>query len=268
MGSLFAVTEYRKFLRAWIDSPEQGRGVLTRMAQALGCQNSHLSRLIREEVHLTPDQAFDACHFMSLSEPETRYFLKLVEYERAANPRYRARLKDELEALRREQEDLSKRYRQETVGQAESQMTYYSSWFWSALHVLADIPAYRTARAMAARLGMDETHVRHCLETLARFGLVERARGDTWMTSPESIHLPKNSPMISVHHGNWRSRAVADSQNPANNGLHYTIVQAVSEEDYARIKQLFLTTLDKYREIADASPSKDLVCLTCDFFKV
>lgn len=269
MNALFSAQEYRKFLKAWLESPEHGRGIMTKMAQALGCQNSHLSRLMREEVHLTPDQAFEACRFMSLSEPETEYFLKLVEYERAANPRFRERLKSELEAMRRAQEDLSSRFKeQQEVGLAEYEMTYYSTWFWSAIHILTDIPSYRTTRAISTRLGLDEVVVRHCLETLAKFGLVEHSVGDVWTISSGWIHLSKQSPMISVHHGNWRARAVQDSQNRTSTGLHYTIVQAIGRDDLQRIKQLFLATIDQYRGIADASASEELICLNCDVFKV
>jgi uncharacterized protein (TIGR02147 family) len=268
MQNLFSALDYRKYLRHWLEASERPRGVLSRMAEALGCQNSHLSRLIREEVHLTPDQAFEACRFMNLSEPETQYFLKLVEYERAANPRYRARLMSELKALKREQEDLSSRFRAEKVAGSESEMVYYSAWFWSAIHILTDIPGFRTPRAIAKRLGLDEALVRHALEQLARFHLVERKTGDNWHISSNSIHLPKQSPMISVHHGNWRARAITDAQNPANTSLHYTTVLTAGHEDIARLKQILLEAIDRFRVVAEASPSEDLMCFSCDFFQV
>jgi uncharacterized protein (TIGR02147 family) len=223
---------------------------------------------MREEVHLTPDQAYEACVFMGFSEAETRYFLKLVEYERAANPRYRTRLKQELDQMRSEQEDLKNRFREEQVGQSQSEMLYYSSWLWSAIHILTDIPKYRTTRAMATRLGIDEAWARHCLQTLEKFGLVRHAAGDTWIHSSGWIHLPKQSPMISVHHANWRTRAVLSSQNPNHTNLHYTIVQSVSLDDFARIKTHLLAAIEDYRKIADASPEQELICFNCDAFVV
>lgn len=264
---LFNSHGYRLFLKEWINSQEQSRGLLSKLASMMNCQNSHLTRVLREEEHLTPDQAFEACGFMKLTEIETSYFLKMVTYERASSLNYKKQLKAELLKIKTDQENLSKRFEVDRIGHLEKEMTYYSSWFWSAIHIITGIPQYQTSKAIAERLGLNEQEVRNCLQTLESFNLVKR-QNDSWKISSEFIHLPKESPMQSVQHGNWRVRAVIDSQDKKTEGLHYTIVQAISRSDFEVIKQLFLKCLDDYRVVANQSKSEELICFSIDFFKV
>jgi uncharacterized protein (TIGR02147 family) len=265
MDSLFVAKEYRLFLKNWVEQQTSSRGLLTKMANHLNCQNSHLSRVLKQEVHLTPDQAFAACEFMNFSDIETNYFLKLVEFERSGNPNFRKRLKLEMSEIKSSHENLAKRFQEDSVDNSEKEMLYYSAWFWSAIHVMTDIPKYQTARAIADRLKLSEVFVRNCLQTLLRYQLVKQ-KGDLWQINTGSIHLPKTSPMNAVQHNNWRQQAVQKSQD--QNGLHYTIVQTISVEDIEKVKQVLFKTIDQYKKIADASPSEELICFTCDFFTV
>lgn len=268
MIHLFAAHEYRPYIKHWLDSQVQSRGIMTKMAQSLGCQNSHLTRLLREEVHLTLDQAYALTSFMKLTEIETRYFLKLVELKRAGSPAFRQRLKAELDDMRREQENLATRFNKNQLGYLEKEMTYYSNWYWSAIHILTDIPQFQTSKAIAERLGLPEIMVKDCLQKLESFGMVKPTKSGAWTFASGSLHLPKSSPMNSIQHGNWRSRAVADSQKSESRGLHYTITQSISRADFDKIKQIVLSAIDNYKAVADVSPPEELICFACDFFIV
>lgn len=265
--SIFQSQNYRMYLKTWINNQEVSRGLLSKLALKMNSQNSHLTRVLREEEHLTPDQAYEACRFMNLTDSESYYFLKLVSYERAANPNFKKQLLEELNKLKEDQENLTKRFKVDRMGQQEKEMTYYSAWYWSAIHILTEIPKFQTAKAIAVKLGLDEKEVKTCLQTLEAFNLVMRY-GDSWKISSGSIHLPKSSPMLSVQHGNWRAKAVTDSQNKNTDGLHFTAIQAISLSDFDYIKQLFLKCMDDYRAIANKSPSEELICFSLDFFKL
>jgi hypothetical protein len=60
---------------------------------------------------------------------------------------------------------------------------------------------------------------------------------------------------------------VLDSQNPASDGVHYTVVQSVSKADFEKIKQLVLDTIDQYARVAGPSKEEELVTLAVDFFR-
>jgi uncharacterized protein (TIGR02147 family) len=258
---------YRSYIKDWLASQTQSHGLRSEMCAAMGCQNAHLTRTIREEVHLTMDQAFRLTNYFKLNKAESSFFLKLVEHDRAGDPLYRKQLKEEMAQIKKEQENLAKRFQQDRIDNLEKEMTYYSSWHWIAVHYMTEIERYQDPETMAARLGLSEQFVRRTLEVLEGFQLVKRV-GDKWQLNSGSIHLPKTSPLNSIQHNNWRQRAVLKSQNTEDDGVHFTVVQTLSHDDFEKIKQMILKTIDEYRKIARPSAPEELICFECDFFRV
>jgi uncharacterized protein (TIGR02147 family) len=265
MNHLYVASTYRAYLRDVLKKMKDSHGIKSKMAKALGCQNSHLTRVLSEDVHLSLDQAFEACSFLKLTEVEAEFFMKLVEHDRAGNPRYRQKLKAEMNRIKQDQEDLAKRFQGERVGNIEREMLYYSGWQWSAVHVATMIPQFRHAAKIARRLRLDELQVKLILQQLEAFGLVKVERGE-WRPTTEHIHLPRASPMNAIQHQNWRARAVQKSQDAETSGLHYTIVQAIARNDFEKIKQVILDAIDRYRKIADPSKEEEIICFACDLF--
>src|SRR5262245_47289466 len=126
--SVFTAKGYRSFLKSWIESQTESRGLLSRLCLAMECQNAHLTRALQERVHLTMDQAFRATSFLKLNKAESDFFLKLTEHDRAGDQNYRRRLRDEMDKIKNDQQNLSKRFQRESIGNFEQEMTYYSSW--------------------------------------------------------------------------------------------------------------------------------------------
>jgi len=237
------------------------------MAEAAECQSSHISRVLREQLHLTLDQAFSLTNFLRLSADDSRYFMKLVEHERAGNAAYRASIKRELDQLKTAQENLSQRLREPSLGMQQSEMLYYSSWHWSAIHIIVSIPRFQNVQAIAERLNLSPALIEASLFKLQEFGLVKFEK-NRWKIAGGSMHLPRTSPINSVQHSNWRMRAVMAAQNPDEDGVHYTRVQSLSRADFERVKRLVFNTIDEYSAIANPSQEEELICFTCDFFKV
>ncbi len=257
MKSVFFYKNYSTFIKDWIEQHSSTFGLLSQMAKAIECQNSHLTRVLKEEVHFTMDQAFRLSNFLQMTENESTFFLKIVEYERSGDRKFRERLKREMDQLKKDQENLSKRFDDKIIQSKEFESLYYSSWIWSAIHVITDIPVYQTSEAIAKRLCLEEKEVRSVLEKLETFGLVKR-KAHQWIFSSGVIHLPKTSSMNSVQHGNWRSQAVLRSQSSENDDIHYSTVQAVSFEDRDKIKHLLFETIEHYRKIANPSTPEEL----------
>lgn len=264
--SVFSAKSYRDFIREWISSRDSARGLQGQMCEAMECQSAHLSRALQDKVHLTMDQAFLLTQFLGLGKAETGYFLKLTERDRAGSPKYRSQISEELEDMKQAHDDLATRFKQERIGNHEQEAIYYSSWHWIAIHYITASEKFQTPQKIADRLGLEVSFIRSSLETLEQFGLVKR-KGDRWILNSGSIHMPKTSPLNSIQHGNWRNRAVLKSQNQKDDGLHYTIVQTISEDDFVSIKQQLLNAIDKYRKTADASPSEEITCFAIDFFR-
>jgi hypothetical protein len=132
---------------------------------------------------------------------------------------------------------------------------------------MTEISRFQKPKEIADRLGLSELFIRQTLEILEKFNLVKK-KGDSWLLNSGSIHLPKTSPLNSVQHGNWRNRAVLKSQDTSDDGLHFTVVQTLSHEDFEKVKDLLLKTIDQYRKIAKPSTPEELICFACDFFRV
>lgn len=264
--SLFHETDYKKVIRDRIAQNEQSHGYKTLLARAAGCQRSFFSQALHTHVHLTPEHAVGLAKFWNLTEDETEYFLELVNLARAATPALREILERKLREIQRRNEDLATRFRKTRPLEEAQQALYYSSWHWSAIHILLTVPEFRTPRAIAQRLEIPETFARQCLEGLAQMKLAEE-RGGKWHPAKSDIHLPQDSPLTAMNHGNWRGRAVADAQMRNPGALHYTALHSLSRSDFERIKRMLLEMIDATRAVVGPSKEEELACVAIDWFK-
>lgn len=264
---IYSFDNYKDYLREVISNSEISWGYISKMADAAGCQRSYLSRSLNSKVHLTMDHAFHIARFLSLNEGETDFFMCLVEVERAATPEYRQKVISRLKQIKEEQLDLHKLSKRPQVNLGEKEFIYYSNWIMSALHIIVSIPEFQTTRAIAEKLQIDLQMAESFLQQLVEFNLI-RKEGKKWIFSSGEIHVPKNSPLVHLHHNNWRQRAILDSQKMQTDGIHYTVVQSMDQKAYDEIQNQFLKLIRFATKVAGPAPSKELICMTCDFFKV
>jgi uncharacterized protein (TIGR02147 family) len=264
--SVFEVEDYKEFLRERLSKREKGWGSLTRAAQAARMQRSYLSRVLRQEVHLTPEQAFRLAGHWKLGATESEYFLILVESARSGDPEHRRFLGQRLATLKREHENLSRRVRREGFGLSEKEAAYYSAWFWSALHIATSVAGLQTVPALARRFSLPEEMVFEWMQVLQSQGLVRQV-GARWEYVAREIHVPASSPLVAFHHNNWRQRAVLDAQAALDAGVHFTVVQAMSGQAFARVKEKILALVEEANSIASPSASEEVYCFGIDLFR-
>lgn len=144
---------------------------------------------------------------------------------------------------------------------------YFSSWIWSAVHFLTSSPKYQTAKEIAERLSLPVPVVTACLKQLSAWSFV-RPVGARWEFSGGEYHIHKSSPYVSMHHQNWRARAVIDSQHMKSEGIHYTNIQTMSEEDFSILRELVLGFISDCDKLMSPSNPEEAVSLTFDLFKI
>lgn len=264
--SVFSFSNYKKFLQSRL---KESWGLVTKAAESAGCQRAYLSRVLSENecIHITPDHAYGIAKYFEMSPSETEYFMALVEYARASSESYRDFMERKLVYLSREHENLKRQKGRERLEVSEVQAQYYSSWHWSAIHVLVSIPRYQYAEAIAVKLSLPLSTVHTCLQDLAKDGFVRFDNG-RWVHASGNLHLPKNSPFITYHHSNWRGRAIQDAQVKNNENIHLTIVQAMSRSAVSEIKQLVFEFIRESSQISSPSQSEEIMCTNLDFFSV
>lgn len=264
--SIFEFSTYKPFLVYKLSSKDQ-RGQLSRAAEAIQTQRSYLSRVISEELHLTPDHAFKLARFWKMPVDEREYFRTLVDLDRAADPEFRAYLKQRALDMKSKHDSIQERAARTEFSIDNFQLGYFSTWLWSAIHFLTSIPEFQTEDALADRLGVKRVQLLFYLEQLKAQGFVEKI-GGRWVYKGGEFHAPKNSPLVVLHHQNWRHRAILDAQDFGSANLHFTSVQTLSKDDFERIKALLLDFISDASSIAGPSKPEEGVALTCDFFKI
>jgi uncharacterized protein (TIGR02147 family) len=267
--TIFRYQDYKKFLIDQIEQNSSIYGYKTKLAEAAGCQPSFLSQVIGSHVHLTPEHAVAIAKFWKLNQKERDFFVQLVGLARAGTRELQDYLRSKLEEMRKDQEHLGKRFAQKQIPLEDSAATiYYSSWHYSAIHILLTIPAFRETKSIAKRLSLQEPFIEQALGVLSQLGLVQKSSKGNWTTTEKSVHLPQESVLNSINNGNWRQRAMEDSIQRRGESVHYTGVYSMSRTDFQQLKDLTLELIDRSRQLVISSSEEELACFTCDIFKV
>jgi uncharacterized protein (TIGR02147 family) len=262
---IFSTRDYRKFLASRLEAlPRKGYGQAGRLAAHLRVSNTLVSQVLHGHKHLTTDQAFAAAEFLVLHELETRYFLGLVQWERAGNAAFRRHLDRELAELREQSRKVEHRLTHEAVLSEEQKAEFYSEWYFSAIRMLTSIPGQDTPDAIQRAFALPPKVVQRALRFLAGAGLVVEGKGH-YRIGPRSTHVGADSRWVKLHHRNWRNQAVHDESGGA---LHYTSPMTLSRTDAEKVREKLLRIIEEVGKTVDDSPSEELHCFNLDWFKV
>jgi hypothetical protein len=148
------------------------------------------------------------------------------------------------------------------------QSTYYSEWYYSAIHLLVDIAKFRTIESIAGRLSLPVTTVKQAVEFLISSRLLDEENG-TLLASRTRIHLDGDSPLITRHHANWRLHTLQNLHKSATeNHLHYSSVVTISEKDSEILRELLIETIKDAKEIIRESKEEDAFSINFDFYRL
>lgn len=264
--SIFKYSSYVKYLND-LSAAAEIRGILSRWAEAAGCQRSYLSNVLGGRAGLNRDQGFRLSEFLRHTERERNYFLLLVELEKDPSPSYKEYLRGQLAQLKREEENLQKKLERPAFQPEGVQSTYYSSWHRSAIHILVSIPEFQTISSISEHLGISSSLTEKILEELVSMGFVAR-NGSRYSWQSGDIHVPEHSPLVTLHHQHWRLKAIEDAQMKPADSVHFTSVYSLSRTDLEDVKFQILDMIKNYHVRARASKEEILVCFNADLFEV
>lgn len=257
--------DYTTVLRHWINTHQGVRGYHGLLAKAAGCQQSYLSRVLKGEVHLTPEHAVGLAGFWELSPLKTDFFLSLVNLGRAGTPALKKYCQSQINALRKKLSEVPTQFSAQLAETRE--IAYYSSWHMAALHVLCSIGSLSKSELLARHLGLSEEFVQAQLSQLENIGIVKR-EGKTWRPVPAHLHAPAGSIFHWLHLSNWRQRALHEAQKKDERSLHYTGIHSLSRSDAQRLRFELLKFVRESAAIVAASPEEQGLCVNIDFFEI
>lgn len=266
--SVFDFDDYKRYLEARLDARgKEERGYRSRFAEKIGCQPSYLSQVINGKPELTLEQAHRASRELLHDKVEAKFFILLVEHSRAGTRDLRDFFREQLDEIKTSRFDLKKRLKSTDDVPLEAKHRYYSTWFYSAIHILLAIPGYSEPHKIASRLNLPVDLVADVLHFLEEIGLIELVEG-RYVFTKVSLHLDRNSEFIQRHHINWRSQSLQSAEKNLKSDLHFSTVFALTRTDFEHVKDVFVAAIEKARTIIRPSDSQELCAITLDVFEV
>jgi hypothetical protein len=120
---------------------------------------------------------------------------------------------------------------------------------------------------MQEYLGVSKERLLKVLNFLVQHQLI-RVDGNYFKAGERITHIDKNSPIINLHHRNWRLKALQAQEAPAQNDLFFSVPMAISKKDIPKIKVILESALKDVYEVIRNSGDEDICCLNIDWFQV
>lgn len=271
MTDIFLYNDPVEYLKAYIqDLPKvERRGINHRLAKACGVFPSYFSLILKGERTLNSDQAMGLSEFLALGPYQRRYFLRLTDLLRAATSKLKTELESELSELRTQHHQISGTVPFENVTMTlEDQAKFYSSWTYAATRLCTSLPEGKNKASIAERLHLSEQEVESILTFLLEKGLCVR-RDNRVGVGPAHMHLNHNSPLIEMHHAQWRLKSTQlHGKMNSNQELAYSFLVCLSKSDAQLIRSLLLQTIANLRKVSDPSPTETLYLLNLDWLEL
>lgn len=197
MDSLWTTTDYRVFLRNWLEDRKRSRSSVSLrwMAQRLSMDASLLSRILSQERHLSHSRIQPVCDLLHLEGAPAEYFRNLVHYAKAKSARESQACFSRMVQLRRvSAQPLD-----------DVQAAYWESWIHVALRSLLACDRFKDEwERLGARLRPRQTgrRTRDAVLLLERLGLARRDQDGFWVVEETFLRdgSPAQAPMVRHFH--------------------------------------------------------------------
>ena len=266
--TLFEYLDYKKYINERIaNSPGKGRGIKLKIAEHLSCQTAFVSQVLNSSPNFSLEQAIKLNVFFDHTKEEARFFLLLIQLERAGSKDLQNFFQSEIDEILAQRLDLKNRIEIKTTLKKLDQQIYYSSWLYACIHMLIAIPETQTPQAISKYLSLSKEKVIEILEFLEETGLAQK-KGSHYEIGVTKIHLTKDSPQIQRHHTNWRMQAIhsIDINNPED--LHYSTVVSMAQSDIPKVKEILIKAIEECRSVIRESKEEKIQSICLDFFRV
>jgi uncharacterized protein (TIGR02147 family) len=264
--NVFSCDDYRSYLRVLLS----GRGAKSRFANAISCNPAYLTNILKENADLSLEQGEAANTYFHHDEEESEYFLLLINFQKAGTEALKNRLRKRLIVLK--ERALNLKYRLNVQGNEltlDETATYYSSWIFGAVHAAISVAKINTVKKVSTRLSLPEEKVVKVISFLIDAKIIEeKESGVGWQPSKRKIHLDSTSPFISLHHSNWRNKALDSIGKGSSSDLHYSSVISISNDDFFEIRNKLIEAIKNSKLIISDSKDEDVFSLCIDLFKV
>ena len=267
-NTLFDYQNYKAYINDRIkNSPSKGRGLKQKMAEFLNCQTAFVSQVLNNEPNFSLEQGAKLNKFFSHTKEESKFFILLLQYERAGSFDLKEFFKSEMGDILEKRSDLKNRIHIKNSLRPVDQQVYYSNWLYSCIHMMVAIPEFKTAQAISKQLNIPREKIIEILQFLEETGLIQKI-ANHYEIGVTKIHLTKDSPQIQRHHTNWRMQAIRAIDINDSSDLHYSTVVSMSKSDLPRIKEILIKGIEQCREVIKDSKEESIQSICIDLFGI
>lgn len=243
------------------------RGLKSSLAEAVAVQSAYVSQVLNDNSHLSLEQGDLANQFFKHSEKESRYFLLILQKEKAGTVSLKKFFQKQVDEFLKEEFSYLKKNEIKNSLSSKDQAQYYSSWEYNVLHMAVTIPRLRTKEALMTAFAMGEKKFNLCMEFLIESGLVRRSGGQFIPGTIEN-YLAKDSPFVRQLHLNSRALAISSLSADSELDAHYSGSLTLSMKDAIKVKKLLSDCLSEIAETTKHSKEENIFGFVIDFYNI
>lgn len=266
--NIFDFSDYKAYVNHRIAMlPKKGRGEYQKLAGLLGTHSSMISHVFKGEAHLSVEQALKIAGHYFLNELETDAFVTMIQKDRAGDRPTKAYFQQKLKNLHERHLDLSERVDSRQALSEADQSQFYSQWYYLGVQILTSIEGFQNPAAIAAHLRLPPERVLEALDFLVRTGLCVRS-GEEYRVGITRTYVKRDSPLVSRHHANWRTRVLQQFPDIQNEELVFTCPTSISRRDFAQIREKIAQFIEDFNKTIAPSKDEEFACLNIDWVKI
>lgn len=263
---IFEITDYKAILKQKMKSNKSlGRGGMSRLAEHLRVHPTLISQVMSGPKDFTEEQALIIAEYFGLSILETEYFLILVKIERAGTIQLKKYYRQAREKMRQESLQLSKRLDSKRDLSDEEKAQFYSSWLYSAVHVMTSLEKGVDFEFICDRMKLPPSKIRKILEFLIKINMVVEKDGK-FSPGTTFTHVGRDSAFVVQHHTNWRVKAIEKIESLNEEELMYSLNVSLSREDFKKLREELVQVIQNFLKVIKDSPAEDAAQFNLDFF--
>lgn len=265
--NLYNFRDYRAYLSEALPTRGQERGSRVKLADTIGVQKGFISAVLHGKAELSLEQAFRVSHFLAHTSEEREYFLLLIQRARAGSQELSGFFDGKIEEIQVRRQEIRERINVKADLSGADELTYYSSWHYTGVHMCLMIPSLRSPASMSQYLGLPLQQIVKILEFFVKNGLAEQ-QGSSFVTGATRMHLPATSPLVAKHHTNWRIQAIQSLDRDDKTDLHYSSVMSISRGAAENIKKILLDSIEAIEPTIRQARDESVHALTMDLFEL
>ncbi len=267
--SIFEHNDYRIYLKNYIKAlPKKGRGELSKISKHLRVNTTLLSQIMSGSRDFSHEQTYSLSLYLAHTELETDYFSLLVQLNRAGTIELKKHIQKKIETIKTDALQLSKRISHEKKLTEQQRSVFYSSWIYSAVHLLTSTNDRGvTLDDVAKRFRFSKQKALQIIQFLLSTGICSELSG-RYVMGVQSTYVEHGSPHLLKHHSNWRIKAIQRSESISEKELMYTGQFSLSQKDFEVLRERIAEFLKEANLMVKESKAEDLACLNIDWFQI